>query len=74
MWIEQQTRGRDGSLPTPTQYGHLVGLCASFSLSSVYDAGKYLALGRKKRPSAPMALVAPFSAALVALLINYVLS
>ncbi|KAJ7259295.1 hypothetical protein C8J57DRAFT_1639961 [Mycena rebaudengoi] len=74
MWIEQQTRGRDGSLPTPTQYGHLVGLCASFSLSSVYDAGKYLALGRKKRPSAPMALVAAFSAALVALLINYVLS
>ncbi|KAJ7259327.1 hypothetical protein C8J57DRAFT_1720493 [Mycena rebaudengoi] len=74
MWIEQQTRGRDGSLPTPTQYGHLVGLCGAFGLSSVYDAGKYLALGRKKRQSAPMALVAAFLAALVALLINYALS
>jgi hypothetical protein len=74
MWIEQQTRGRDGSLPTPAQYGHLVGLCGAFGLSSVYDAGKYLALGRKKRPSAPMALVAAFLAALVALVINYALS
>ncbi|KAJ7651401.1 hypothetical protein FB45DRAFT_997966 [Roridomyces roridus] len=74
MWVQAQMRGRVDSLPTPTQYGHLIGLCGSFGLASVYDAGKYLSRGRKARPPASTALIAAFLAALVALILNYLLS
>ncbi|KAJ7117156.1 hypothetical protein C8R44DRAFT_739000 [Mycena epipterygia] len=74
MWLKNQRRGHINSLPTPTQYGHLVGLCGSFGLPSLYDTGQYLSSGRKERPAAATTLVAAFIAALVALVINYALS
>ncbi|KAJ7651400.1 hypothetical protein FB45DRAFT_35549 [Roridomyces roridus] len=74
MWMQAQTRGRISALPTPTQYGHLVGLCGSFGPVSVYDAGMYLSHGRKSRLPAPTALIAAFFAALVALMLTYLSS
>ncbi|KAJ7692591.1 hypothetical protein B0H17DRAFT_1061327 [Mycena rosella] len=71
MWLRAQTRGHLVALPTPTQYGHLVGLCGAFGFLSLYDTAKYLSSGRKERPAASKSLVAAFVAALVALLINY---
>ncbi|KAJ7651412.1 hypothetical protein FB45DRAFT_1051139 [Roridomyces roridus] len=74
MWVQAQTRGQVEDLPTPTQYGHLIGLCGSFGLMSIYDAGKYLSNGRKSRPPASVTLIAAFFAAVVALMITYLSS
>ncbi|KAJ6533757.1 hypothetical protein DFH09DRAFT_1284360 [Mycena vulgaris] len=73
MWLQDQARGRIDSLPTPTQYGHLVGLCGSFGFSSLYDTAKYLSRRRTDRPAAPTTLVVAFFVALSALLLTYAL-
>ncbi|KAJ6529432.1 hypothetical protein DFH09DRAFT_1094009 [Mycena vulgaris] len=40
MWVRDQMRRHIESLPTPTQYDHLVGLCGSFGFSSFYDTAR----------------------------------
>ncbi|KAF7341595.1 hypothetical protein MSAN_02056600 [Mycena sanguinolenta] len=73
IWIQTQRRGRVGSLPTPTQYGHLVSLCSSISLGSVYDTAKYLS-HRRRRPAASTTLLAAFFTTLITLVMVYTLS
>ncbi|KAJ6456946.1 hypothetical protein C8R45DRAFT_1110734 [Mycena sanguinolenta] len=73
MWLKGQKCGHVGSLPTPTQYGHLIGLCGSSGIQSVYDTAKYL-LDRRKRPAISTTLAVAFFATSVALLVNYSLS
>ncbi|KAF7339073.1 hypothetical protein MVEN_01983700 [Mycena venus] len=73
MWLKGQKCGHVGSLPTPTQYGHLIGLCGSSGIRSVYDAAKYL-LFRRRRPAVSTTLVGAFFATSFALLVNYSLS
>ncbi|KAJ7192627.1 hypothetical protein GGX14DRAFT_479779 [Mycena pura] len=74
MWLKGQKCGHVGSLPTPTQYGHLVGLCGSSGIQSVYETAKYLLVGRRKRPAVSTTLAVAFCATSVALLVNYSLS
>ncbi|KAJ7924565.1 hypothetical protein B0H13DRAFT_1863798 [Mycena leptocephala] len=74
MWLKGQKCGHIDSLPTPTQYGHLIGLCGSSGVQSVYDTAKYLLFGRRKRPAVSTTLVVAFFATSVALLVNYALS
>ncbi|KAJ6494373.1 hypothetical protein C8R45DRAFT_1095297 [Mycena sanguinolenta] len=73
MWIQTQLHGNVSSLPSPTQYGHLVSLCSSVSLGSVYDTAKYLS-HRRRRPAPSTTLVAAFFATRVALVLTYALS
>jgi hypothetical protein len=74
IWLKGQKCGHVGSLPTPTQYGHLIGLCGSSGIQSVYDTAKYLLFGRRKRPAVSTTLAVAFFATSVALLVNYSLS
>ncbi|KAJ7663148.1 hypothetical protein DFH06DRAFT_1189463 [Mycena polygramma] len=74
MWLQDQIHGHIASLPTPTQYGHLVGLCGSFGLASLFDTAKYLSRRRRERVAASTTLITAFFAALVALVMNYALS
>ncbi|KAJ6533723.1 hypothetical protein B0H19DRAFT_1272358 [Mycena capillaripes] len=65
MWLKGQKCGH---------YGHLVGLCGSSGIQSVYDTAKYLLFGRRKRPAVSTTLAVAFFATSVALLVNYSLS
>ncbi|KAJ6478090.1 hypothetical protein C8R47DRAFT_1139322, partial [Mycena vitilis] len=57
MWLQDQIHGHIASLPTPTQYGHLVGLCGSFGLASLFDTAKYLSRRRRERVAASTTLI-----------------
>ncbi|KAJ6466831.1 hypothetical protein C8R45DRAFT_478958 [Mycena sanguinolenta] len=74
LWIQNQENGRTAAMPTPVQYGLLVGLCGSFGLSNAYGAATYMMQSRKKRPAVSSVLVSAFGAVVVLLFINYALS
>lgn len=61
-------------MPTPVQYGLLVGLCRSSGLVNAYDAARYMMQPRKKRPAVSSILVSAFIVVVVMLFINYTLS
>ncbi|KAJ7663158.1 hypothetical protein DFH06DRAFT_1324634 [Mycena polygramma] len=71
-WLQDQIHGKISSLPTPTQYGHLFGLCFSFGLQSVFDTAKYL--WRPQRAASSKTLNVAFLASLAALLTTYAVS
>ncbi|KAJ7652530.1 hypothetical protein DFH06DRAFT_1299696 [Mycena polygramma] len=71
IWLQEQTHDNISSLPTPTQYGHLVGLCCALGLTSLFDTAKYLT--RTKKPPTKT-LKTAFLASLASLIINYSLS
>ncbi|KAF8201217.1 hypothetical protein K438DRAFT_1821617 [Mycena galopus ATCC 62051] len=74
MWIRNQENGRTDAMPTPVQYGLLVGLCGSSGLMNVYDAAKYMLQPRMKRPAISSLLFSAFTAVAAILFINYALS
>ncbi|KAJ7233849.1 hypothetical protein B0H12DRAFT_1327793 [Mycena haematopus] len=74
MWIRNQESGRTDAMPTPVQYGLLVGLCGSSGLMNAYGAARYMLQPRKKRATVSSILVSAFGAVLAMLFINYALS
>lgn len=74
IWIRNQQRGQSDMMPTPVQYGLLVGLCRSSGLVNAYDAARYMMQSKKKRPAVSSILVSAFVVVVVMLFINYTLS
>ncbi|KAJ7602853.1 hypothetical protein DFH06DRAFT_1488584 [Mycena polygramma] len=74
LWIRKQQRGQNEMMPTPVQYGLLLGLCRSSGLTNAYDAARYMMQSRKKRPALSSILVSAFAVVAVMLFINYALS
>ncbi|KAK1228275.1 hypothetical protein PQX77_008684 [Marasmius sp. AFHP31] len=74
-WIRSQERQRRDGLPTPTQYGLIVGLLGSSNFTSAVDTISYISRKRKgrTRPAVPPTLVLSLVVVVVFLFINYTL-
>ncbi|KAL0066170.1 hypothetical protein AAF712_006795 [Marasmius tenuissimus] len=72
-WIRSQERQRRNGLPTPTQYGLIVGLLGSPNFMSVFDTVSYISRKGRARPATPPILVLSLVVVVVFLFINYAL-
>ncbi|KAJ7115086.1 hypothetical protein C8R43DRAFT_1156260 [Mycena crocata] len=73
-WIHAQQRGQSEKMPTPVQYGLILGLCGSSGFRNAYDTARYMLQSRNKRPAMSLVLVCAFVVVVVMLFINYTLS
>ncbi|KAF5366441.1 hypothetical protein D9758_009741 [Tetrapyrgos nigripes] len=74
VWIRAQINRNKSSLPTPMQYGHIVSLCSTASIVSLFDTAKHLVSERKKRTATPSMLILAFMAVLTSLVLSSFIS
>lgn len=70
-WINNQNRRFQGNMPTPAQYGLILGLCGSSQFQDAFETLKYLARRRKTRPTVPTMLILALVGVIFSLSINF---
>jgi hypothetical protein len=57
LWMRDQRHKNIDALPTPKQYGLLVGLCAQYGIPNIFATATYALRRRNGRPNMPLVLM-----------------